>query len=446
MAHQALAPGPTERFDLDANDESFHLLQKLVGRYGDIFSVPTLSRATDSVVVNGPEDIRRVLLVNRENYVKGPGLERVRMLLGNGLIVSEGDLWARQRRMMQPAFSSSVNRRFLPMIGGINAALIERWDSFAEANEPVDVTYDLSSVALDIVLRALFSADFHTLIDRDGTSPFDLLTKDSRRDLQFAARFRSLTHYVRAIIGSRRHDDRIESDWLSMLMQAKDKTTNEPMPDRNLLDEVMTLIVAGHETTASTLNWMWYLLSQNQRARTELHAAIANAGANSSVDVIPPVGESAATGYVERLLNEALRMYPPVWLFSRRALKNDTLGGYHIPAGTDVFISPYLLHRNVAHWEDPELFKPERFAAESMPNRHRFAFLPFSAGPRFCIGAGFAMAEMAVHVTMVAARFELHHVGAEPTEAEFQINLRTRYPLRMRIAKRTPFVDEIPNT
>ena len=128
-------------------------------------------------------------------------------------------------------------------------------------------------------------------------------------------------------------------------------------------------------------------------------------------------------------------MYPPVWLFSRRAISDDTLGGHHVPAGTDIFICPYLLHRS-EHWENPEKFQPERFTPEAAAGRHRFAFLPFSAGPRFCIGAGFAMAEMAMHLSMVASRFRLEYVGPVPAEAEFQINLRTRHPLRMRLVTR----------
>lgn len=435
MAQAILAPGPEERYDLDANDESLPVLQALIRQYGNTCRVPSRTRPGDGLLIQDPDDIRRVLLTNRTNYVKGAGLERVRVLLGNGLIVSDGDLWARQRRLIQPAFLGSANRGFAPLVARVNASLVDRWAALADTDATIDITHELSSVALDIVLRALFSTDFDRLIAAEGTSPFDLLTEESRRDLQFAARFRALTRFVRAIIEARRQQSRVESDWLSMMMQARDKETGEPMPDRALVDEVMTLIVAGHETTASTLNWTWYLLSQHPEAEAALHDAIANAASVPDDDEASPDAPSAAAGYVEQVLQEALRLYPPVWLFSRRAINDDTLGGHHVAAGTDIFICPYLLHRG-EHWDRPDEFLPERFTPEAAAGRHRFAFLPFSAGPRFCIGAGFAMAEMATHLSMVASRFRLAYVGPVPAEAEFQINLRTRHPLRMRLVTR----------
>ncbi|MDB5999590.1 MAG: cytochrome, partial [Rhizobacter sp.] len=172
-----------------------------------------------------------------------------------------------------------------------------------------------------------------------------------------------------------------------------------------------------------------------------LHAEIANVPdpsedpAKDSATRSTPA-ESTQASLVENVLQESLRLYPPVWLFSRRAVADDVLGGFHVPAGTDVFICPYLLHRHAAHWENPDEFVPERFTPSAAAGRHRFAFLPFSAGPRFCIGSGFAMAEMATHLTMVARRFRLEYVGPSPVEAEFQINLRTRHALQMRLVAR----------
>lgn len=436
MAQGHLAPGPDQGYDLDANDETLPVLQQLRSRYGPICRVPSLTRPGDGLVIHDPDDIRRVLLTNRGNYVKGAGLERVRVLLGNGLIVSDGDLWVRQRRMIQPAFQGQATRGFAPVVRQVNADLLTRWSAHADSGEPIDLTHELSSVALEIVLRALFSADFDRLVETEGGSPFDLLTEESRRDLQFAARFRGLARFVRAIIETRRLEARVESDWLSMLMQARDKASGEPMPDRALLDEVMTLIVAGHETTASTLNWTWYLLARHPEAEAALHAAIANAAPTEAAPDQALATPFASADYVEQVLQEALRLYPPVWLFSRRAVQDDTLGGYHVPAGTDIFICPYLLHRDPAQWERPEAFHPARFMPDAAAGRHRFAYLPFSAGPRFCVAAGFAMAEMATHLTMVAERFRLVPVGTEPAEAEFQINLRTRHPLRMRLVSR----------
>ncbi len=428
MVQEVLAPGPQERYDLDANDESLSLLQALKGRYGDICRVPTASRANDGLVIHDVECIRRVLLTNRGNYVKGVGLERVRVLLGNGLIVSEGELWSRQRRMMQPAFHSQVIRGFTVLMHRFNQELVERWAGHAARGEPINLTRELSEVALNVVLQALFSTDLDRLIEAEGGSPFDLLTRETRRDLPFAAKFRALTRHVLAMIDARRKEQRVEMDLLSMLMEARDKDSGEAMPPRALLDEVMTLIVAGHETTASTLNWTWYLLSQHAEVEARLHEALA-AEAPGEEPATPPA-------YVQQVLQEALRLYPPVWLFTRRALGDDRLGGYHVPAGTDIFICPYLLHRHAAHWERPEAFDPERFAPAVADARNGFAFLPFSAGPRYCIGAAFAMAEMTTHLAMVARRFRLVYAAEAAPEAEFQINLRTRQDLPMRVVAR----------
>jgi cytochrome P450 len=430
MVQQAPAPGPHQRYDLDANDESLPLLQELMQRHGDTCRVPGLSRTSDSVVIHNTDDIRHVLLGNRSNYVKGLALDRVRVLLGNGLMASEGELWARQRRMVQPAFQTQVIRGFSVLMQQANVEIIDRWAGHAERGEAINLTRDLSELALNIVLRALFSTDLVRLIDTEGSSPFDLLTRETRRDLAFAAKFRALTHFVRAMVESRRAEQRTEMDLLSMLMQARDKDSGEPMPDRALLDEVMTLIVAGHETTASTLNWTWYLLSQNPDVESRLHSAIVQAA--PSLPNEPPV----ECAYVEQVLQESMRLYPAGWLLSRRALGDDILGGYHVPAGTEVFICPYLLHRHEAHWDRPETFDPERFAPATVEARDRFAYLPFSAGPRYCIGTTFSMAEMTMHMSLVARRFKLQYVGSEPPQAEFQINLRTRQDLYMRLVAR----------
>ncbi len=431
-AAEMLAPGPERPFDLDANDESFPVLQDLRRRYGDICRVPAVSRAADGLVIHDPEDIRRVLLSNRRNYVKGVGVERIRVLLGNGLIVSEGDFWARQRRMIQPAFHSRVIRQFSGLIRGQTLALLERLAGHAQSGEPFNVTREMSEVTLQIVLRSLISSDLDRLVEASGGNPFELLTRESQRDLDFAARFRALLRPVRQIVEARRREQRTEPDFLSLLMEARDKETGEPMTDRVLVDEIMTLIVAGHETSASTLNWTWYLLSQHPDTEGRLHAAVDAAPEPEAL----AVEDALRVPFALQVLKESMRLYPPVWLFTRRALADDRLGGYHVPAGTDIFVCPYLLHRHAGHWQDPERFDPGHFDAEAERSRHNFAYLPFSAGPRHCVGEGFAMAEMAMHLIMVARRFRLEYRGAVPPEAEFQINLRTRQDLAMHVHAR----------
>jgi cytochrome P450 len=204
------------------------------------------------------------------------------------------------------------------------------------------------------------------------------------------------------------------------------------MSDRELIDEVMTLIVAGHETTASGLNWTWYLLSQNPAAEARLHAEIDAAPDMST----PNLAQMESLAYTQQVVNEALRLYPPGWLLSRRAIEADVLGGHDIPAGSNVLLPLYLLHRDGRFWKDPERFWPERFAPEHEAERPRFSYMPFAAGPRHCIGETFALYEMLMHLYKVARRYRLTYVPDKPLELEAQINLRTLHPLHMRLERR----------
>jgi cytochrome P450 len=217
-----------------------------------------------------------------------------------------------------------------------------------------------------------------------------------------------------------------------MLMSARDKDSGAPMAERELIDEVMTLIVAGHETTASGLNWTWYLLSQHPQVTARLHAEI---DASAEIDS-PSLAQMEALTYAQQVVNEALRLYPPGWLLSRRTIEPDVLGGYPVPANTNVLLPLYLLHRHPEFWQEPERFWPERFAPEHEAARSRFAYMPFAAGPRHCIGETLALYEMLMHLYLVARRYRLTYVPDKPLELEAQINLRTRYPLHMRLERR----------
>jgi len=217
-----------------------------------------------------------------------------------------------------------------------------------------------------------------------------------------------------------------------MLMNARDKETGDAMSERALIDEIMTLVVAGHETTASALNWTWYLLSQHPDVEERLHAEIAAAPQYTA----PSLAQMEALPYAQQVVNEALRLYPPGWLLSRRTIEPDVLSGFEIAAGTNVLLPLYLLHRHPRYWKDPEVFWPERFAPQHEAERPRFAYMPFAAGPRHCIGETFALYEMLMHLYKVIRHYRLTHVPDMPIELEAQINLRTRYPLHMRLERR----------
>jgi cytochrome P450 len=384
-------------------------------------------------VINHPDDVKRVLVANHRNYTKGSGLDRVKILLGNGIMTSEGDLWKRQRYMMQPFFHRRVITQFGELVDACNNRFIARWEAQAARGELVNVTDDMSELTLQIVLQSIFGTDLARLAQEMGANPFDIVTRVPERDLRFAYRFRQLTKLVAALIARRRAEKSEHFDFLGMLMDARDKETGSPMSERELIDEVMTLIVAGHETTASGLNWTWYLLSQNPRAEALLHEEIDG----NPEKPTPSLVEMESLPYTKNVCDEALRMYPPGWLLSRRTIGPDTLSGYAVPAGTDVLLCLYLLHRHPRYWKEPETFRPERFDAAHEAERPRFAYMPFAAGPRHCIGETLALYEMYVHLYKVARRYRLTYVPDGPLELEAQINLRTRRPLMMKLERRT---------
>jgi cytochrome P450 len=424
-------PGPGTGFDLGGTDESLAFMRDCFTQFGDTYRVFAPARGVYDYVINHPDDVKRVMLSNHRNYTKGGGMDRVKILLGNGIMTSEGDFWRRQRRMMQPAFHRRVIAQFSRLVDEINEKFADRWAASAGRGEPINLTDDVSELTLDIVLSSIFGDDLPRLEARMGGNPFAVVARESNRDLKFAFRFRSLAKLVAELIAHRRREPEERFDLLAMLMDARDRETDQAMSDREMIDEVLTLIVAGHETTAAALTWIWYLVSQHPGAAARL-------AAEADAVTTRPLGLDAAESltFAHQVIQEALRLYPPGWLLTRRTLEADELGGYPIAPRSDVFICPYLLHRHPAFWSDPETFLPERFAGADAAERHRFSYVPFAVGPRHCIGEGLAMFEMLVHVHRMAQRFRLSRLGDAPIELEAQINLRPRFNLMMTVEER----------
>jgi cytochrome P450 len=431
MQSTALPPGPTEGFDLGGSEDSLSMMRACFARYGDVYRIFAPSRGVYNYVINHPRDIKRVLLTNHRNYTKGEGMDRVKILLGNGIMTSEGDFWRRQRRMMQPSFHRRVLDQFQGLIHDVNEKFAARWAASAAAGEPINLSDDVSELILDIVLKSIFGTDLERLERQLGANPFEVVAKEQNRDLKFAFRFRSLTKLVEQLLERRRREPEEHFDFLAMLMAARDRDNDAPMADKEMIDEVMTLIVAGHETTAAALTWTWYLISQHPEAAAQIEAE-----ADRPTAEVLGLDAAEALAFTDQVLKEALRLYPPGWLFTRRTIDGDELGGFPVGPRTDVFISPYLLHRHPDFWSEPEAFRPERFAGADAEERHKFAYIPFSVGPRHCIGENLAMFEMLVHLRTMMRRFRLHRAGSEPIELEAQINLRPRTPLLMRVEMR----------
>jgi cytochrome P450 len=429
---QTQPPEAELQFDIGSTDDSLERMIELFARLGDIYRVFVPARGSYTYVIHHPDDVKRVLVSNHRNYTKGVGLDRVRILLGKGIMTSEGELWKRQRYMMQPFFHRRVITEFAAITAAANDRCLERWEALARQGEPVNLTDEMSELTLEIVLRAIFGRDLDRLTGELGENPFAVVSREPARDLQFAYRFRSLTKVVAELSARRRAEPEEHLDYLAMLMSARDKESGAPMGERELIDEVMTLIVAGHETTASGLNWTWYLLSQHPEAEARLHAEIDAAPELAA----PGLAQMEPLRYTRQVVDEALRLYPPGWLLSRRTIEADVLGGYPVPAGSNVLLPLYLVHRHPGFWQDPEAFSPERFAPEQEAERSRFAYMPFAAGPRHCIGESFALYEMLMHLYKIARRYRLIWVPDKPLQLEAQINLRTRFPLHMRLERR----------
>jgi cytochrome P450 len=373
-------------------------------------------------VVSDPRYANYILREHSQNYKKGRAIKRVGMLLGQGLIVSDGEFWKSQRRMIQPAFHHEAIGALANVMTTANVTLLRKWERAAREKSTVNLTRDISLTILEVLLISIFGDDYERV-----AQSFSILSSEPARDLSFAQAFRSLGKIVLQISSQRREENRTSADILSVLMEARDRESGQAMPDRQLVNEIMTLIVAGHETTASTLNWTWHLLAQHPDAEETLSREI---GALLGSE-FPELGDLPKFAYTRQVIEEAMRLYPPVWLIPRKAIKDDQLDEYLVPAGTEICISPYLIQRHPALWEAPDRFDPDRFGPDQVRDRHALAMLPFSAGPRKCIGELFARIEMHMHIIIIAKSLRLRSVGGTPVEFDADVNLRSKHDFIM---------------
>ncbi len=424
-------PGPTEPVTLGIDPETLTTLQELQQEYGDMVSL-TKPNGRVAYFINDAAEVRRILTRRHSKYRKGPGFERVKMLLGNGLIVSDGEVWRRARRMIQPAFSrQNVHRLMQVMVECCDRRAVQ-WAGLAANSEQCNITAETSDFALELILISIFGSDYESRIMAEGDNPFDFLSRDSTRDLSVVMKVRHLRDLLLSIIEERRTGSGSdEFDFLSMYLQATDKG-GQPFSNAELLDELMTLIVAGFETSANTLNWVWYLIAKHPDVETKLIA--------EAEEYLPSVSATnadslSAMQYTQQVLEEALRLYPPVWLFTRRSLEDDELDDFDVAPETDIYLSPFILHRTDHYWPDPEQFDPDRFAVTDKPKKDR-PFFPFSLGPRRCVGEYFSFLEMKVHLGLLLPRFHMQLVDDSQPALELGINLRAAKDIYMKPTER----------
>jgi enediyne biosynthesis protein E7 len=419
-------PGPDSAVALGIDPATLGSLQALQREYGNIVSMEKPSGRL-AYFINDPLEVRRILVRRHARYVKGPGFERVKMLLGNGLIVSDGDVWRRSRTMIQPAFKVQNINRLMDLMVQCSERRAAVWERAAEQGDVVNITEETNEFALELILISIFGPDYDDKLMATGDNPFAFLSRDSTRDLSVVMKVRELRKTLLEIIADRRSRDDEGFDFLSMYLKAVDKN-GEPFSDKELLDELMTLTVAGFETSANTLNWVWYLIAGHpdveDRLIAESRACLPDA---SSVNA----ENATAMKYTQQVLEETLRLYPPVWLFTRRAREEDELDDYDVPPGTDIYLSPYVLHRTASIWPDPDSFDPDRFETRDKPRRDR-PYFPFSLGPRRCLGEYFSFLEMKVHIGLLLPRFRMQRVSNADPVLELAINLRSKDDIMLR--------------
>jgi cytochrome P450 len=413
-----IPPGPQEKYE--TTDDLLDWMSRQFTIFGDIYKASMYG--TTAYAIRNVEFAYHVLVENWQNYVKGQMTGRVALLLGDGLMVSEGELWKRQRRMTQPAFNHESIEVLPELITAVNSRLLSKWQLAAQRNKSINVTRDVSGMALEVVLRFILGDDYEQV----GVH-FDLLTEETARNMAFARSFRALGKVLLQVIDRRRRDSATSAptDALAQLMQARDLQSGQLMQDRQLIDEILTLIVAGHETTASTLNWTWYLLSQHPEVEQTLSNELNDVTAFSGFDDLPRFP------YTRQIIDETMRLYPAGWCLNRKALHDDWLGDYLVPAGTEIYIPPYFIQRHPDIWEEPDRFNPDRFRPDNVRHRHRLATIPFSAGPRNCIGALFARVEMQIHLLTIARYLRMRYTQSGPIELDAGVNLRSKYDFIM---------------
>ena len=397
-------------------------------------------------IINEPNAIRHVLLDNAANYTKSE-LSR-RLLepgLGRGLLTSEGETWRRHRRIMAPAFDHRSIIGYAPIITEVTAGLLAQWDALADSIE-IDVAAAMMHTTLHIISRAMFSSDSDEIVDvvERGVGQYQAIVRPNLLDLlrfpvwltrrrRATGAFDEFDKSVDRLLSTRGREPNSEpKDLLARLVAARDTETGGGMTAQEVRDQVVTIFMAGHETTAQALAWTWYLLSLHPAAEAKLHDELSTVLGGRT----PRYEDLASLRYTRMVIEESMRLYPPAHTMAREPIATDHVLGHRIPAGALVLIVPWLLHRKPSLWEHPDRFDPERFSSERVLARPRFSYIPFGAGQRICIGAAFAMTEAMLILAMVAQRYRLHLKPGHPIEPQGLITLRPRYGLRMTLERR----------
>ena len=400
-------------------------------------------------VLNDPAAIKHVLIDNAANYRKTEITRRIlEPGLGKGLITSEGETWRAHRRTMSPSFDIRSIAAYTPVMTTAAEELLAHWDN-VPAGAAVDVQTAMMEVTLNIISRTMFSNDSDDIVTIMARSAgrYQMEMRPNIMDMMGWPKWlaglprrnvasRTMGEFDRVIdrlIEERSRDPGSHpKDLLARLVAARDEQTGVGMSAQEVRDHVITIFLAGHETTAMALTWTWFLLSQHPAVEAKLHAEIDSVLGGRA----PTHDDLSKLVYARMVIDESMRIYPPVHTIARQAIAEDTLVGQRIPKGSTVMIAPWVLHRHLKLWENPSAFDPERFSAERSAGRARFSYLPFGGGKRICIGAAFSLAEATILLATLAQRFTLRLAPGHRVEPQGLITLRARYGMKMLLTSR----------
>jgi cytochrome P450 len=407
--------------------DPFRYLMGLARKHGPV--APYRAGTERAFLVDDADLIRRVLADNASNYSKGTFInEQFKLVVADGLLTLEGADWRRERRLMQPAFHLERLNALGASMTDATLAMLDRWEGIADSGEVVELGAQMSQLTMTITARSLFGSDIAEDVEEIGRQISVGLAAFASPSKPEVIRARDgIVNLVAKMVEARRRSANGEHDLLTMLMQARDEDTGEPMSDPQLRNEVVTLILAGYETTANSLSWSWYLMSQHPEVKANVRAELGAVLGGRA----PQFRDLGALTYTRRVLDESLRLYPPAWIMGRRALGEDRLGDVTIPEGSVLALSPYITHRNPAYWDDPERFDPDRMREVKASVRKPFAYFPFGGGPRLCIGHNMAMLEAQLIIGTIAQRFDMRLVEGHQVVPERLFVLRPRGGLPM---------------
>lgn len=422
--------------------DSIRYLTKCSREYGDIVFFRFLG--VPACFVNRPDYIESVLVTQNNNFVKSKDYRAMRRVLGNGLLLSEGEFWRRQRKLIQPAFHQDRIAIYAETLVRYTQRMLESWSD----GQTLDIHEAMMRLTLGIVAKTLFDADVSQEAE-DVDAALTVLMGKFMRQAGLALLLPTwvplptsqllkravgrLDKVIYRIIEQRRVSGQLSGDLLSVFLQVQDDE-GIGMTDRQLHDEIMTLFLAGHETTANVLSWTWFLLGQHPEVEKKLFEELERVLGGR----VPTPADLSRLTYVDTVLRESMRLYPPVWVIGRRALAPFRLGEYELPADTNVLISQLLMHRDARYFPDPERFDPGRWSASDPRSSAlpRFAYFPFGGGPRVCIGAAFGMMEAVLLLATIAQRFRIEISPGQEVQMQPTVTLRPRHGIPVTLKRR----------